>query len=97
MKVSNYLVNFLEIIYNLILKFIAFLYVNFCFQFDVQAKYAFGYKIKDNKMGNHFGHEERREGKSAKGSYHVLLPDGRLQTVSYYVDDDGYHAEVSYH
>ncbi|CAH0547578.1 unnamed protein product [Brassicogethes aeneus] len=60
------------------------------------AKYAFGYQIRDNKMGNDFGHEEKRDGKMAKGEYHVLLPDGRMQNVEYYADDSGYHAKVSY-
>ncbi|XP_028145671.2 uncharacterized protein LOC114339248 [Diabrotica virgifera virgifera] len=60
------------------------------------AKYAFGYRIKDNKEGNDFGHEEKRSGRSAEGSYHVLLPDGRMQKVEYYADDNGYHAKVTY-
>ncbi|RZC35077.1 Chitin bind 4 domain containing protein [Asbolus verrucosus] len=60
------------------------------------ARYAFGYKIRDVKMGNEFGHEEKRNGESAKGHYHVLLPDGRLQKVEYYADPTGYHAKVTY-
>lgn len=66
------------------------------FQLQYAAKYAFGYRIKDNKMGNDFGHEEKREEKTVKGQYHVLLPDGRIQNVEYYADDSGYHAKVSY-
>nr|CAI5824197.1 unnamed protein product [Callosobruchus analis] len=60
------------------------------------SKYAFGYRIKDNKEGNDFGHEERRNGKSLEGSYDVLLPDGRRQKVQYYADNSGFHAKVTY-
>ncbi|XP_063910358.1 uncharacterized protein LOC135127721 [Zophobas morio] len=60
------------------------------------ARYAFGYKIRDVKMGNEFGHEEKRDGENAKGLYHVLLPDGRMQKVEYYADPSGYHAKVTY-
>ncbi|XP_060520321.1 uncharacterized protein LOC132698337 [Cylas formicarius] len=60
------------------------------------AKYAFGYQILDGEHGNDFGHEEKRNGKSTKGQYFVVLPDGRKQRVDYYVDEGGYHARVSY-
>ncbi|KAG5893655.1 hypothetical protein JTB14_028810 [Gonioctena quinquepunctata] len=60
------------------------------------ARYAFGYRIKDAKAGNDFGHQEKRNGKSAEGSYFVLLPDGRKQKVEYWADTTGYHAKVSY-
>ncbi|XP_044254147.1 uncharacterized protein LOC123004777 [Tribolium madens] len=60
------------------------------------ARYAFGYKIRDVKMGNEFGHEEKREGENAKGHYHVLLPDGRMQKVEYFAGPSGYHAKVTY-
>ena len=45
-----------------------------------------------------FGHSEGRDGYATKGTYHVLLPDGRTQTVNYHVDDaySGYIADVSY-
>jgi hypothetical protein len=66
------------------------------FQHQYAARYAFGYKIRDAKMGNDFGHEEKRDGENAKGHYHVLLPDGRMQKVEYYADPSGYHAKVTY-
>lgn len=48
------------------------------------------------EVGNDYGHEEKRDGKSAEGNYYVLLPDGRRQKVEYYADNSGYHAKVSY-
>ncbi|XP_047479196.1 cuticle protein 18.6-like [Penaeus chinensis] len=53
--------------------------------------------VKDDYSDNDFGHQESRDGDRTQGSYYVQLPDGRLQTVKYFVDgDSGYVAEVSY-
>lgn len=52
--------------------------------------------MKDAESGNDFGHQEAREGDVAKGKYYVLLPDGRMQTVEYTADQDGYKPEVTY-
>ena len=61
------------------------------------AKYDFNYAVKDDYSGNDFGHQEARDGYDTQGNYYVLLPDGRLQQVTYYVDgDNGYVAEVNY-
>lgn len=65
-------------------------------QLQYASKYAFGYRIRDLESGNDFGHEETRDGDVAKGQYHVLLPDGRLQKVEYFADPTGYHAKVTY-
>lgn len=43
-----------------------------------------------------FGHEESRDGDNTRGSYHVLLPDGRRQLVQYTADLDGYKPVISY-
>ena len=65
---------------------------------DVPIHYAYEYKIHDDYAGTDFGQHEARDGYATKGEYHVLLPDGRLQTVTYHVDDaySGYIADVKY-
>ena len=64
---------------------------------QVPPQYNAQYAVKDDYSGNDFGAQENRDGYSTQGSYHVLLPDGRLQRVTYYVDgDSGYVAEVTY-
>ncbi|XP_042239745.1 pro-resilin-like [Homarus americanus] len=64
---------------------------------DIPAQYNFNWQVKDDPSGNDFGHEESRDGDNTQGSYYVLLPDGRLQRVTYTVDgNSGYVAEVTY-
>ena len=59
--------------------------------------YEFAYQVKDEPSYNDFGHKESSDGKVVSGSYNVLLPDGRTQTVSYTADDySGYVAKVDY-
>ncbi|XP_018572515.1 pro-resilin-like [Anoplophora glabripennis] len=60
------------------------------------ANYQFEYHVEDPPSGNDFGHQEERQGDVAKGKYFVLLPDGRLQTVEYTADLDGYKPKISY-
>ena len=65
------------------------------------AHYNYAYAVNDANAYGHpldFGHTEGRDGYATKGTYHVLLPDGRTQTVNYHVDDaySGYIADVSY-
>lgn len=64
--------------------------------FQEPANYMFAYEVQDEKSGNNFGHMESRQGESAKGSYHVLLPDGRTQKVDYTADQGGYMPKVTY-
>lgn len=46
---------------------------------------------------NDFGQKEARDDGKTSGSYWVDLPDGRRQTVKYYVDGkSGFVADVSY-
>ena len=59
--------------------------------------YAYEYGVKDEYHGVDFGQSETSDGKAVHGSYHVLLPDGRVQTVKYTADHyAGYIADVSY-
>ena len=51
----------------------------------------------DERRTSEFGQEETRDGDRTDGKYFVDLPDGRRQTVTYYVDgDSGFVAKVSY-
>ena len=43
-----------------------------------------------------YGHSESRDGHHTTGEYYVHLPDGRIQRVSYYVDEHGYHPTITY-
>ncbi|XP_066948508.1 pro-resilin-like [Macrobrachium rosenbergii] len=62
-----------------------------------EAKYSFNWAVDHDPSSNEFGHQETRDGDNTQGSYYVELPDGRLQTVKYFVDgDSGYVAEVNY-
>merc|ERR1712038_1928977 len=61
-----------------------------------EAHYAYKYGVdaQDPYKGYvNFGAEESRDGYSTKGSYRVLLPDGRTQIVTYYITD-GYSGNV---
>merc|ERR1712071_730219 len=59
--------------------------------------YDFAYRVQDDYTYNNYGHKETSDGKVVSGSYDVLLPDGRTQTVTYTVDDySGYVAKVTY-
>ena len=58
--------------------------------------YSFSYDLVDVR-GNDFGAAEESDGREVQGRYSVLLPDGRLQTVSYSVEgDSGFVADVTY-
>ncbi|XP_076059602.1 uncharacterized protein LOC143036239 [Oratosquilla oratoria] len=64
--------------------------------YDDPPRYDFNYAVKDYS-NNDFGHQENRDGYNTNGGYSVLLPDGRLQRVTYTVNgDEGYVAEVTY-
>ncbi len=73
------------------------------------SSYSYGYAVRDLASGNHYSHREQRrhlhhDGSGAatapavtSGRYRVLLPDGRVQTVTYTADDThGYRAVVTY-
>ncbi|XP_050730612.1 histidine-rich glycoprotein-like [Eriocheir sinensis] len=56
----------------------------------------FGYSVKDDYHGTEYSRHETSDSKGTTGHYQVQLPDGRLQTVIYHANDDGYHAKVLY-
>jgi len=61
------------------------------------ASYTYDWAVKDDYSNNNYGQTESRNGDKTTGSYYVLLPDGRTQTVTYTVDGyGGYQAEVTY-
>ena len=62
---------------------------NYIYNSIGDSGYSFSWNVQD--AYNDFGHrEDRGLGKSGidetRGSYHVQLPDGRVQTVTYFVD-----------
>ena len=59
--------------------------------------YHYAYGVTDEYHGVDFGQTEDSDGKAVHGSYHVLLPDGRVQNVKYTADHyAGYIADVAY-
>ncbi|XP_049830658.1 pro-resilin-like isoform X2 [Schistocerca gregaria] len=60
------------------------------------ANYEFSYTVQDAASYNDFSHQETRKDENAQGEYRVLLPDGRVQVVSYRADEDGYHPTIQY-
>ncbi|XP_066599626.1 pro-resilin-like [Prorops nasuta] len=60
------------------------------------ANYEFSYEVQDTGAGLNFGHREMRKDMEATGSYHVLLPDGRMQFVDYIADAAGYRPMIRY-
>ncbi|XP_064088283.1 uncharacterized protein LOC135202741 [Macrobrachium nipponense] len=61
-----------------------------------ELPYSYEYNVKDDYEGAHFGHKESGEGSNTNGQYFVRLPDGRVQTVTYYTDKEGFHSDVAY-
>ena len=60
------------------------------------ANYEFSYEVEASEYGTVFGQEETRQYENARGSYHVLLPDGRTQIVEYEADQEGYKPHIRY-
>ena len=66
------------------------------YQFE-PSPYAFDYAVNNYDSGAQYSANENSDGKQTTGFYSVALPDGRIQTVKYTVDDyGGFNAEVSY-
>lgn len=59
--------------------------------------YSFNFGVDDEYSGVDYTRaESRSDAGVTRGSYSVALPDGRVQTVSYTADDNGFHATVTY-
>ncbi|XP_049840102.1 uncharacterized protein LOC126284887 [Schistocerca gregaria] len=60
--------------------------------------YNFEWKVEDAPTNNYYGQQESgNEAGRVEGKYYVLLPDKRLQTVTYYVEgDSGFRIQISY-
>ncbi|XP_066965732.1 cuticle protein 7-like [Macrobrachium rosenbergii] len=59
--------------------------------------FDFNYVVKDDYQNLDFGHKSNSDGKVVTGDYHVLLPDGRVQIVTYTAGGyNGYQAQVAY-
>uniref|UniRef100_A0A0P5X192 Pro-resilin n=1 Tax=Daphnia magna TaxID=35525 RepID=A0A0P5X192_9CRUS len=58
--------------------------------------FSFAYEVKDDPTSQDFSHKENSDGKVVSGSYRVVLPDSRIQIVTYKADENGYVADVKY-
>ncbi|CAL4059532.1 unnamed protein product, partial [Meganyctiphanes norvegica] len=59
--------------------------------------YNYAYAVRDDYHGVDFGANEDSDGALVQGSYNVVLPDGRKQTVTYTADHyKGFEANVAY-
>ncbi|EFX82388.1 hypothetical protein DAPPUDRAFT_223849 [Daphnia pulex] len=58
--------------------------------------YSFGYDVQDKESYNDFEHNEKSDYNVVSGSYRVVLPDSRVQIVTYKADANGYIADVKY-
>jgi hypothetical protein len=59
------------------------------YETETAPKYDFSWNVYDTPTNNNYGQKEARDGENTVGSYFVLLPDGRTQTVTYTVDSYG--------
>ncbi|CAG0888929.1 unnamed protein product [Cyprideis torosa] len=65
--------------------------------YNDHPQYKYEWAVKDDYSGNDYAAAESRDGYNTEGNYRVLLPDGRVQTVTYTVQGDaGYVADVQY-
>ncbi|KAK4014240.1 pro-resilin [Daphnia magna] len=58
--------------------------------------YSFSWSVLDKPSFQEYSHTQSSDGKVTTGFYHVYLPDGRVQTVTYTADENGYKADVKY-
>ncbi|XP_066905107.1 pro-resilin [Halyomorpha halys] len=60
--------------------------------------YQYDYKVQDAEKSLYFGAQEAgNEVGRVEGSYQVLLPDGKLMTVTYYIEgESGFVPKISF-
>ncbi|KAB0793773.1 hypothetical protein PPYR_13393 [Photinus pyralis] len=65
---------------------------------DVPTPYDFQYKVENPPTNTFFGQSENGDpAGNVAGSYYTVLPDGRLQTVEYFVNgESGYVPRITY-
>ncbi|KAJ3644642.1 hypothetical protein Zmor_022357 [Zophobas morio] len=64
---------------------------------EAPAPYDFKYKVENPPTNTFFGQNEVGDVTGrVTGSYYVYLPDGRLMTVEYISDQNGYVPRISY-
>ncbi|RZB40047.1 Chitin bind 4 domain containing protein [Asbolus verrucosus] len=64
---------------------------------EAPAPYDFQYKVENPPTNTFFGQNEAGDQTGrVTGSYYVYLPDGRLMTVEYVSDQNGYVPRISY-
>lgn len=64
--------------------------------FQPPKPYSFSWSVLDKPSFQEYSHTQSSDGKVTTGFYHVYLPDGRVQTVTYTADENGYKADVKY-
>ena len=58
--------------------------------------FSFAYAVADSETRNDYEQKADSDGTIVTGSYRVVLPDTRVQIVTYTAGPDGYNAEVTY-
>ncbi len=62
---------------------------------NLTQAYDYSYGVNDGYSGANFGASKTRNGYATQGQYHVALPHGCLQTVTYTADaNTGYIADA---
>jgi len=70
--------------------------INFRNKYYLKTPQPYDFSWAVNDYYNDYSHSESSDGKVTTGSYHVVLPDGRTQIVTYKADSYGYVADVKY-
>uniref|UniRef100_T1ILI0 Uncharacterized protein n=1 Tax=Strigamia maritima TaxID=126957 RepID=T1ILI0_STRMM len=56
--------------------------------------YKFKYVVRDDQTYNYQTRDEEKDGKTVRGSYSLVEPDGSTRIVKYTADEYGFHAQV---